>query len=34
VRLDIEYIEKWSLAFDLKIVARTCLIVFRDPNAY
>lgn len=34
VRFDMEYIENWSLALDLKIIARTCLIVLHDPKAY
>jgi exopolysaccharide biosynthesis polyprenyl glycosylphosphotransferase len=28
------YIESWSLTLDLAILARTALIIFRDPQAY
>lgn len=31
---DIEYAQRWSLAFDLKIILLTVVRSFRDPNAY
>jgi putative colanic acid biosynthesis UDP-glucose lipid carrier transferase len=31
---DVWYIEHWSLALDLTIIARTVLIAVRDRNAY
>ena len=31
---DIRYIETWSLAADIAILARTAFVVFRDPAAY
>jgi Undecaprenyl-phosphate glucose phosphotransferase len=31
---DIEYIENWSTFFDLKIIAKTMLLVFHDSAAY
>ena len=34
VALDCEYIENWSLGFDLWIIARTALLVLFDTNAY
>ena len=34
IRYDIEYIERWSLWFDLKIIARTVARVLIDRNAY
>ena len=34
VKYDIEYIEKWSLWLDLKIILRTALLIFHDPAAY
>ena len=34
VEHDLVYIENWSLWFDLVILARTALGLFRDPNAY
>jgi exopolysaccharide biosynthesis polyprenyl glycosylphosphotransferase len=33
-KYDLYYIEHWSLLFDLKIMAKTLLAGFRDPNAY
>jgi exopolysaccharide biosynthesis polyprenyl glycosylphosphotransferase len=34
VRLDLEYIDKWSLGLDLKILMLTLPAVFRGPGAY
>ncbi len=31
---DMEYMRRWSLLFDMKIIALTFLRSFRDPNAY
>ena len=34
VQYDLFYIERWSLAFDLKIILLTALVGFVHPNAY
>ena len=34
VEYDLQYVENWSLSFDLKILFRTVLVVFGDRNAY
>lgn len=34
VRLDTEYIDKWSVWLDLKIILRTVVVVFRNKGAY
>ncbi len=34
VEYDLFYIENWSIAFDLWIMLKTLLVVFKDPNAY
>jgi exopolysaccharide biosynthesis polyprenyl glycosylphosphotransferase len=34
VRLDLYYIENWSLSFDIKIIAKTLSAVFRREGAY
>ena len=34
IRYDLEYLRHWSLRLDLKIIAKTVLVAFRDPNAY
>ncbi len=33
-QLDIYYVENWSLLFDLKIIVRTIMAMFRGKNAY
>ncbi len=34
IRYDLEYIRRWSPMFDIRILIRTLLIVWRDRNAY
>jgi lipopolysaccharide/colanic/teichoic acid biosynthesis glycosyltransferase len=34
VDFDIEYIDKWTLWFDIKIIFKTLAIVIHDPHAY
>lgn len=34
IQYDIDYIRNWSLTFDLLIIAKTLLVVWRDQNAY
>jgi lipopolysaccharide/colanic/teichoic acid biosynthesis glycosyltransferase len=34
VRMDLEYIDTWSLALDLKILLKTIPVVFRGSGAY
>lgn len=34
VAADNEYIDSWSLALDVAILARTAVVIFRDPQAY
>jgi lipopolysaccharide/colanic/teichoic acid biosynthesis glycosyltransferase len=34
VRLDLEYIDGWSLTLDLKILLRTALVVFSGRGAW
>jgi putative colanic acid biosynthesis UDP-glucose lipid carrier transferase len=34
VQFDIDYLKNWSLALDLKIIAKTALTVLNHPNAY
>jgi len=34
VQYDIDYMRNWSLMFDLMIIAKTLLVVWRDKNAY
>ena len=34
VDYDIEYIERWSLWLDVKILFKTILLVFGDSSAY
>jgi exopolysaccharide biosynthesis polyprenyl glycosylphosphotransferase len=33
-RYDLYYVENWSLFFDVKIIVRTIVLIFRDRNAY
>jgi exopolysaccharide biosynthesis polyprenyl glycosylphosphotransferase len=33
-RYDLYYVENWSLLFDLKIIAKTALLLIRDRHAY
>jgi putative colanic acid biosynthesis UDP-glucose lipid carrier transferase len=34
VALDVQYIENWSLTFDLAILLKTLRVLFFHPNAY
>ena len=34
VAYDLDYIGRWSLAFDIRILLMTVLLVLRDPAAY
>jgi putative colanic acid biosynthesis UDP-glucose lipid carrier transferase len=34
VELDLEYLRNWSLGLDLRIIARTLLVIFSDRKAY
>jgi putative colanic acid biosynthesis UDP-glucose lipid carrier transferase len=34
VQYDLDYLKNWSFWLDLKIIARTALIIFNDRNAY
>jgi exopolysaccharide biosynthesis polyprenyl glycosylphosphotransferase len=34
VRMDLDYIDKWSLGLDLKILMKTIPVVLRGPGAY
>ena len=34
VQYDIDYMRNWSLVFDLMIIGKTLLVVWRDQNAY
>jgi putative colanic acid biosynthesis UDP-glucose lipid carrier transferase len=34
IQYDLDYLKNWSLALDLRIIARTALIVLLDRNAY
>ena len=31
---DLEYLKKWSLTFDMKIILKTVLLIFKDSKAY
>jgi len=33
-RLDVRYVENWSVALDLQILWKTCAAVFRGSGAY
>lgn len=34
IKFDLEYIERWSLLLDLKIIVRTLSCIASDENAY
>ena len=34
VKYDLDYIDRWSLAFDVMILARTPFALFKSENAY
>ncbi|MGD9968171.1 MAG: sugar transferase [Hyphomonadaceae bacterium] len=34
VEFDLDYIDRWSFELDLWIIARTVLVILRDPNAH
>jgi lipopolysaccharide/colanic/teichoic acid biosynthesis glycosyltransferase len=34
IRLDLQYVENWSLAMDMMILARTAMAVWRSAGAY
>lgn len=34
IEYDIEYLKKWSLGLDIKIILKTVLLVFKDSKAY
>jgi putative colanic acid biosynthesis UDP-glucose lipid carrier transferase len=34
IEFDIDYLRNWSLVFDLMIILKTVIVVFRDRNAY
>ena len=34
VECDIFYIDNWSIWFDIRIIAKTVLVIFRDAKAY
>ena len=34
IKYDLDYLRRWSIYLDLKIIFRTVTVVFRDPNAY
>lgn len=34
IEYDLDYLKKWSLSLDLKIILKTILLVFRDSKAY
>ena len=34
IRLDLQYVENWSLTVDLVILARTAMVVTRGAGAY
>ncbi len=34
IQYDIDYIRNWSLSFDLLIIAKTLIVIWRDRNAY
>ncbi|MEI7786975.1 MAG: sugar transferase, partial [Betaproteobacteria bacterium] len=34
IDLDLDYLRHWSLWLDLRIIARTVVLVFKDARAY
>jgi putative colanic acid biosynthesis UDP-glucose lipid carrier transferase len=34
IELDLDYLRHWSLGLDLRIIARTVALVFKDVRAY
>jgi putative colanic acid biosynthesis UDP-glucose lipid carrier transferase len=34
IKFDLDYINRWSLALDLKIIAQTFVVLFSRQNAY
>jgi len=34
IQYDIDYMRNWSLGFDLMIIFKTVVVVWRDQNAY
>lgn len=34
IQYDLDYLRRWSIILDLKIIFRTLSVVFHDPNAY
>ena len=34
IEFDLDYLRRWSLSLDLKIICRTIFVMFRDRNAY
>ena len=34
IKYDLDYLRRWSIFLDLKIIWKTIYVVFRDPNAY
>jgi putative colanic acid biosynthesis UDP-glucose lipid carrier transferase len=34
IRYDLEYIQNWSIALDIRILVKTLFTVIRDKNAY
>jgi putative colanic acid biosynthesis UDP-glucose lipid carrier transferase len=34
IEYDLDYLKKWSLSLDIKIILKTVLLVFSDSKAY
>ena len=34
VEYDLDYMHNWSIWLDLKIIAKTAILIFKDQNAY